>query len=174
VRSLGGRVDDFEAMREVVGRRYSRQLNEGRRLPDLILIDGGKGQVSAALDMLKALEIPQIPVVGLAKKREELYLPSRSDPLVLPEASDALRLLEAVRDEAHRFATTFHKKLRADRLGSSVLERVPGIGPKRARALLERFGSLEELRAAEPQEIARAARISREKAEELKAFLASL
>jgi excinuclease ABC subunit C len=174
VRSLDGKVDDFEALREVVGRRYARQLNENRRLPDLVLIDGGKGQVGAAAGMLKALEMPQVPLVGLAKKNEEVFLPTASDPLLLPEASDALRLLQAVRDEAHRFATTFHKKLRGQRAVTSVLESVPGIGPKRARALLERFGGLAELRAAGPEAIAAAARVSREKAEELLAYLRQL
>ncbi len=171
VRSLDGKVDDFEALREVVARRYTRQLNEKRRLPDLILIDGGKGQVGAAAGMLRALEAPPVALVGLAKKNEEVFLPESSDPLLLPEASDALRLLQAVRDEAHRFATTFHKKLRGVQAVTSVLEGVPGIGPKRARALLERFGGLAELRAAGPEDIARAARVSREKAEELLAFL---
>jgi excinuclease ABC subunit C len=155
----------------VVGRRYTRQLNENRRLPDLVLIDGGKGQVGAAAGMFRALEMPQVPLVGLAKKNEELFVPAASDPLLLPEASDALRLLQAVRDEAHRFATTFHKKLRGQRAVTSVLESVQGIGPKRARALLERFGGLAELRTAGPEAIAAAARVSREKAEELLAFL---
>jgi excinuclease ABC subunit C len=171
VRSLDGRVDDFEALREVVGRRYTRQLNENRRLPDLVLIDGGKGQVGAAAGMFKALEMPQVPLVGLAKKNEEVFLPASSDPLLLPEASEALRLLQAVRDEAHRFATSFHKKLRGRQAVTSLLESVPGIGPKRARALLERFGGLTELRAAGSEAIAAAARVSREKAEELLAFL---
>lgn len=171
VRSLGGRIDDFEALREVVARRYTRQLNERRRLPDLVLIDGGKGQVGAAALMFKALEMPPVPLVGLAKKNEELFLPFSHDPLRLPEASEALRLLQAVRDEAHRFATTFHKKLRGKRAVSSVLERLPGIGPKRARTLLERFGGLEALRAAGAEEVASAARLSREKAEELLAYL---
>jgi len=171
VRSLEGKVDDFEALREVVARRYTRQLNEKRRLPDLILIDGGKGQVSAAAGMLRALEAPPVPLVGLAKKNEEVFLPASRDPLLLPEASEALRLLQAVRDEAHRFATSFHKKLRGAQAVTSVLEGVPGIGPKRARALLERFGGLAELRAAGPEDIARAASISRQKAEELLAYL---
>ncbi len=145
IRSLNGRIDDFEAIREVVARRYARQLNEGGRLPDLILIDGGRGQVSAACGVLEALEVSGIPVVGLAKRNEELYLPDRPEPLVLPETSAALRLLQAVRDEAHRFATTFHKKVRAVQLNTSVLESVPGFGKVRSRRLLERYGSLEAI-----------------------------
>jgi excinuclease ABC subunit C len=168
VRSLEGKVDDFEAMREVVARRYARQLNEGRRLPDLILIDGGKGQVSAAAGVLKALEAPEVPLVGLAKKNEEVFLPQASAPLVLPEASEALRLLQAVRDEAHRFATTFHKKLRGQQAVTSVLEGVRGIGPRKAALLLERFGGLQELAAAAAEDIARAAGVSREVAEQLR------
>ncbi len=171
VRSLDGKVDDFEAMREVVARRYTRQLNEGRRLPDLILIDGGKGQVSAAAGVLKALEAPAVPLVGLAKKNEEVFLPEQSEPLALPEASEALRLLQAVRDEAHRFATTFHKKLRGQQAVSSVLEKVRGIGPRKAALLLERFGGLQELAAASAEDIARTAGVSREIAEELRRYL---
>jgi excinuclease ABC subunit C len=171
IRSLDGRIDDFEAMREVVARRYTRQLNEGRQLPDLILIDGGKGQVSAAEAVLKALEIPRIAVVGLAKRNEELFLPGRSDPLLLPQDSAALRLLQAVRDEAHRFATTFHKRVRAAELSSSVLESVPGIGPRRSRTLLSAFGSLEELAQRSAEEIAHTAAISLTQAEALLAHL---
>jgi excinuclease ABC subunit C len=172
IRSLDGKVDDFEAMREVVARRYTRQLNEHHRLPDLILIDGGKGQVSAAAGVLKALEAPGLALAGLAKKNEEVFLPERSEPLLLPEASDALRLLQAVRDEAHRFATTFHKKLRGQQAVTSVLEQVRGIGPRKAALLIERFGGLEGLAAAAPDDIARAAGVSREVAEELRRFLA--
>ena len=100
IRSLDGRIDDFEAIREVVARRYARQLNEKARLPDLILIDGGKGQVSSAVNMLRALETPPVAVVGLAKKQEQLFVPGQSEPLLLPESSEALRMLQAVRDEA--------------------------------------------------------------------------
>jgi excinuclease ABC subunit C len=174
IRSLNGRIDDFEAIREVVARRYTRQLNEKAKLPDLILIDGGKGQVSSAVSMLNALEAPPVPVVGLAKKHEELFLPERSEPLVLPESSEALRLLQAVRDEAHRFATTFHKRIRATQVNTSVLESVRGIGKKRSQALLSAFGSLEEIRRQQPEAIARAASVGVEKAEELIAYLSRL
>jgi len=171
IRSLGQRVDDFEAMREAVARRYTRVTNENRRLPDLVLVDGGQGQVGAAVQMLAALEIPEIPVVGLAKKNEELFLPGRSRPLVLPEASAGLRVLQAVRDEAHRFATTFHKHLRATDLTTSVLEKVPGIGKKRSRQLLAAFGSLEGLLRAEPGEVARVAGLGFGRAQEILALL---
>jgi len=174
IRSLDGRIDDFEAIREVVARRYARQLNERAQLPDLILIDGGKGQVSSAVGMLKALEAPPIPVVGLAKKHEELFVPGQSDPLLLPETSEALRMLQAVRDEAHRFATTFHKRVRATQLNTSVLESIKGIGKKRSRALLKAFGSLDEIRRQKPEAIAGAASVNHQKAEELIAYLSKI
>ena len=174
IRSLNGRIDDFEAIREVVARRYARQLNEKAKLPDLILIDGGKGQVSSAVGMLKALEAPPIPIVGLAKKHEELFVPGQSEPLLLPESSEALRLLQAVRDEAHRFATTFHKQVRATQLNTSVLESVRGIGKKRSKALLTAFGSLDEIRRQQPEAIARAVSVSLQKAGELLDYLSRL
>jgi excinuclease ABC subunit C len=174
IRSLNGRIDDFEAIREVVARRYARQLNEKAKLPDLILIDGGKGQVSSAAGMMKALEAPHIPIVGLAKKNEEMFVPEQSEPLVVPDNSQALRMLQAVRDEAHRFATTFHKRIRATRLHTSVLESIRGIGKKRSQALLRAFGSLEEIRRQQPEEIARAASVGLDKAGELLAYLSKL
>jgi excinuclease ABC subunit C len=174
IRSLDGRIDDFEAIREVVARRYARQLNEKAKLPDLILIDGGKGQVSSAVTMLQALEAPEIPIVGLAKKQEQLYLPERSEPLILPDSSEVLRLLQSVRDEAHRFATTFHKRVRATELNTSVLESVRGIGAKRSKALLSLFGSLEAIRRQQPEAIAKAASLSLQQARELLAYLAKL
>ncbi|UCF99858.1 MAG: excinuclease ABC subunit UvrC [Spirochaetaceae bacterium] len=174
IRSLNGRIDDFEAIREVVARRYARQLNERSKLPDLILIDGGKGQVSSAVSMLKALEGPRIPVVGLAKKQEELFLPEQGNPLILPEGSEALRMLQAVRDEAHRFATTFHKRVRATELNTSVLESVRGIGKKRSKALLTAFGSLAEIRRQQPEAIATAASCSLQQARELLTYLSKL
>jgi excinuclease ABC subunit C len=174
IRSLDGRIDDFEAIREVVARRYARQLNEKAKLPDLILIDGGKGQVSSAVRMLRALEAPPIAVVGLAKKHEELFVPGQSEPLLLPPISEALHMLQAVRDEAHRFATTFHKRIRATQLNTSVLESIPGIGKKRSQALLTAFGSLVEIRRQTPEALARAASISLDKAEELITYLSRL
>jgi excinuclease ABC subunit C len=172
LKSLSDRIDDFEAIREIMARRYTRLQNEGRRRPDLVLVDGGKGQVSAAAAVLRVLDLESIPLVGLAKKNEELYLPARSDPLLLPETSEALKLLQAVRDEAHRFATGFQKQLRHRRLGRSELEKVAGIGKVKSRLLLERFGSLAAIGRQTPREIARAARLSTRQAEELLRFLA--
>ncbi len=154
IRSTAGLIDDFKAIREVVTRRYSRLQNENRKMPDLILVDGGRGQVSSALAVLRALDLSHLPIVGLAKKKEELFLPGRKVPLILEEASEALLLLQSVRDEAHRFATSFHKVLRKRNTSSSILEQVKGIGKKKSQMLLKRFGSIKEISSREPAEIA--------------------
>ena len=167
IRSLNGKIDDFEAIREVVARRYTRVLNEKKTRPDLILIDGGKGQVNSAAGILRLLGIPEIPVVGLAKKNEELFLPEAKEPICLPESSEALKLLISVRDEAHRFATAFHKRLRDKKMSVSLLEKIEGIGKKRSVRLLKHFGSLRELSRKKPEEIAAAAGISVELANDL-------
>ena len=174
VKTLNGAIDDFEAIREVVARRYTRLANEGGKLPDLILIDGGRGQVSSALSILRALGLEKVPVAGLAKRNEEVFLPQRREPLLLPEASPELRLLQAVRNEAHRFATSFHKRLRDKRVRSSLLESIRGIGPKRSRLLLERYGSIQEMRARSPEELSEALRISPEQASDLLVRLGQL
>ena len=153
IKSLQGAIDDFQSIKEAVARRYSRLLNEKKDLPDLILIDGGKGQVNAAFSVLETLGL-KIPVVGLAKREEEIFLPHTSEPVLLPRGSPALRVLQAVRDETHRFATGFNQLLRSKQLKLTTLESVPGIGEKRSRALLKEFGSLEALASAEPSEIA--------------------
>lgn len=171
VKSLQGAIDDFQSMKEVVARRYSRLYNEGKEMPDLILIDGGKGQVNAAHSVLTALGL-DIPLVGLAKRDEELFLPHTSDPILLPKGNSALRVLQAVRDETHRFATGFNQKLRSKVLKLTTLEGVPGIGEKRSQRLLKEFGGLEELAAAEPSEIALRGGIPEALAETVKTYLA--
>jgi excinuclease ABC subunit C len=173
IRSLNGKIDDFEAIREAVARRYSRVANEGQERPDLILIDGGKGQLGAARGILQGLGMEGIPVIGLAKKKEEIFLPGREDPLLLPEASPALRVLQAVRNESHRFATTLHKKKRAKRIALTLLEGVPGIGRSRSRRLMEAFGSVEEILGRTPEEIARQSGVPKGTAGELLAHLKS-
>ncbi len=155
IKSLKGKIDDFEAIREAVARRYTRVVNEERERPDLVLIDGGKGQLGAAKSILDGLGLAEVNIAGLAKKHEEIFLPDRPDPLVLNEGSAALRVLQAVRNESHRFATTLHKKKRAKHVGMELLESVPGIGRMRSRRLMEAFGSLAALRSAEPDEISR-------------------
>jgi len=171
IKSLQGKADDYESMREVVARRYTRVLNDELPRPDLILIDGGKGQLNAALSVLQTLGLESIPVAGLAKKHEELFLPGREQALVLDRNSLALKILQAVRDESHRFATTFHKKLRRRKVSLSVLEKYEGIGKMKSKVLLAAFGSLVAITGAAPEEVARVAHISREKAENLLAGL---
>ncbi|MDD3118354.1 MAG: excinuclease ABC subunit UvrC [Victivallales bacterium] len=164
--------DDFAMMREAITRCYGRRLTEQRPLPDLIMVDGGKGQLSAAVAALVALDMPPLPVIGLAKKNEEIFVPGRSEPVVLDRSRPALRVLQALRDEAHRFAITYHRSLRSRRLQESLLDEMPGIGPARKKALLQTFGSLRELRKATAAEIAaRVPGIGPAFAAELHAFL---
>jgi excinuclease ABC subunit C len=171
IRNLKGEVDDYEAMREAVARRYTRVVNEKLPKPDLILVDGGKGQVSAAKGILDSLGLESIPLVGLAKKNEELFVPENRDALRLPEGSPPLRVLQHVRDEAHRFATTFRAGLQTKEISRSSLEEVPGIGPKRAARLLKAFQSIEAILETPPDIIAKSTGISEEKATELQNHL---
>jgi excinuclease ABC subunit C len=154
--------DDFASHQEVLRRRFRRALDaeEGGaeqlrwRLPDVVIIDGGKGQVSAAREVLDDLGLHDLPLAGLAKEREELFTPGRSEPIVLPATSQALYLLQRLRDEAHRFAITYHRQLRAKAATRSALDDLPGVGPARKRALLRVFGSSRALRNASTDEIA--------------------
>jgi len=143
-----GKPDDFASMREVVLRRYRRVLEEGGDFPDLILIDGGKGQLSAALAALEDLGLTHLPTVSLAKKEEWIYQPNRSEPIMLDPHSPARQLLQRVRDEAHRFAVTFHRQQRKARDFASSLEAIPGVGPKTRRRLLTHFKSLKGVKSA--------------------------
>lgn len=135
--------------------------------PDLLLIDGGKGQLSAALDALVALGLGHIPAFGLAKEEEVLYAPNLKDPIVLPRGSDGLFLLQRVRDEAHRFAVTFHRQRHSKATSRSALDDVPGIGPKRKRALLRHFGSFRRVKEASVDELMAVPGMGREVAERL-------
>lgn len=154
IRSLGGNIDDFKAIREVAARRYSRVMNESLEPPDLVVIDGGKGQVSSAVSVLRSLGLPDVPVVGLAKRIEEI-VPEKGSPFTLPDTSPALRLLQFIRDEAHRFATTFQKEMRKKKISSPVLTALPGIGEKRAHKLMTSFRSISEIADAGPVEVVR-------------------
>ena len=145
--------DDFAAMREVVQRRYRKLLEDGGPFPDLILIDGGRGQLSAAYEGLEAVGLGNLVAVGIAKQEEVLFTRERPEPIVLAENDPALLLVQRIRDEAHRFAVTFHRKARAMRDLRSVLDDVPGIGPRRRRALLTAFGSLAGVRRATREEL---------------------
>jgi excinuclease ABC subunit C len=146
-------LDDFAAMREVVQRRYRKVLEEGGPFPDLILIDGGRGQLSAAYEALEGIGLGNLVAVGIAKKEEVLFTRDRPDPIVLPEHDPALLLIQRIRDEAHRFAVTFHRKARSMRDLRSGLDDVPGIGARRRRALLTAFGSLAGVRRATREEL---------------------
>src|SRR3989441_5276966 len=149
-----GQQDDFAAVHEVVTRFLKRRLEEGKPLPDLMVIDGGKGQLGAALDAARALEQEALPIVSLAKKEEEVFLPGRSESLRLSRRSSSAQLLQRARDEAHRFAVSYSRRRRAQRTITSELLTIPGIGPRRRRSLLERFGSLAGVKTASSAEIA--------------------
>ena len=150
-----GKNDDFATMAEVVRRRYSRVLAEKTPMPDLIVIDGGKGQLSAAVEVLEELEIlSKVTVIGLAKRLEEVYFPGQSDSILLPKASSGLRILQQIRDEAHRFAITFHRQLREKRTIQTQLTEIPGIGEKKATKLIKHFGSVKKIRESSPEAIA--------------------
>jgi len=147
--TVEGKPDDFKSMQEVVGRRYA---DRGQPTPDLIIIDGGKGQLSSSLEIIRGAGL-QVPVIGLAKEFEHIFQEGSSDPLILPRHSQALYLIQRIRDEAHRFAVTYHRKLRSKRNMVSVLDHVPGIGAKRRKALWEAFSSLAKMKAATVEEL---------------------
>jgi len=154
IKSVQG-TDDFASMCEVVARFFQRRLDEGKPLPDLVLIDGGKGQLAAARDALAALGLERLQLASLAKREEEVFLPERAESLRLSRRSPALRLLQRARDEAHRFAVTYNRQRRTMRTVTSELLRIPGIGPQRRRALLHAFGSVQGVRDASAEDIAR-------------------
>lgn len=167
IRGIEG-PDDYASMAQVIERRFKRGLEEKKaleaqgkdpdigkfsRLPDLILIDGGKGQLNAAISSLRKLGVDYIPVISLAEKNEEIYMRNQNEPLVIPKNSLALQLLQRIRDEAHRFAITYHRSLRGKDNIRSILEDIPNIGPARRRALLKHFGSIEAIRRASFEEL---------------------
>jgi excinuclease ABC subunit C len=161
VRGLDGQ-DDFAAMREVITRRFSRlnadpgseEWNESfAATPNLVVIDGGKGQLSAALAAMQDLDLPRVAVVSLAKRVEEVFVPGRSEPILLPRESPALQLLQRIRDEAHRFAITFHRQRRDAAARASMFDQLEGVGPARRRALLQHFGSAERVVEASQEEL---------------------
>jgi excinuclease ABC subunit C len=147
--------DDYRSMAEAVSRYFRRAQEEEAALPDLVVVDGGKGQLNAALEALRQLDLPQVAVVALAKKEEEVFLAGRAEGLVLLRRDRALHLLQRLRDEAHRFAISYNRKLRSKRTLQSALEEIPGVGPERQKALLSHFGSVRAVKTASPEEIAR-------------------
>jgi excinuclease ABC subunit C len=138
--------DDFASMREVLTRRYSRLLREKGHLPDLIVVDGGKGQLSSGIEALMDVGLyGQVAIIGLAKRLEEIFIPGQADPLMLPKTSSGLKLLQRIRDEAHRFAINYHRELRSKRTISTALTDINGVGKKSAQKLLKEFGSVKRL-----------------------------
>jgi excinuclease ABC subunit C len=181
VKSVEG-ANDVAMMAEVLRRRFKRaaqaveaqevaQAEGWGALPDLLIVDGGKAQLNAALDVLRESGVPLIPAAGLAKQQEELYVKDVSEPIVLPRTSQALYLLQRIRDEAHRFAVTYHRSVRQKAGTRSALDAIPGVGPKRKRALLRKFGSVREIRQASVDEIAATVGFTRSLAERVKEYV---
>lgn len=175
IRTVSG-ADDFAMMAEVLRRRFGGRSKAARdesfaTRPDLIVVDGGKGQLNAALEALEEAGVEGVSVIGLAKEHEDIYLPGRPEPLQLARGSQGLFLLQRIRDEAHRFAVSYHRGLRSRAATRSVLEDVPGIGPKRRRSLLKHFGSLEAVKQASVEELASAPGMTRKVAEALRQSL---
>lgn len=178
--------NDFASMAEVIERRFRRGMEEieelkqqgkstddGKfsKMPDLVLIDGGKGQLNAAVQTLRKLGLEDIPVISLAKRLEEVYVEGKSEPINIPKSSDALHLLQWVRDEAHRFAISYHRSLREKSGLRSVLEDIPGIGPKRRAALIKHFGTLEAIKNATVEELAGVEGMNRQAAQKIIEYL---
>ena len=150
----------------MISRYFRRRLDEAEPLPDLVVVDGGKGQLSAALDAAQALGIA-VPFIGLAKKEEEIFLPGQAESLRLSRRSPALRLLQRIRDETHRFGLAYNRKRRTERTITSALLNIPGVGPHKRRALIERFGSLAGVKSASVAEIATVPGLSTKLAERI-------
>jgi excinuclease ABC subunit C len=153
VRSVEG-ADDFASLREVLSRRFGRALELGTVLPDLVLIDGGRGQLNVGLQVVQDLGLDYIPVIALAKQQEEVFQGDSREPLLLDRTSPALHTLQKIRDEAHRFAITYHKKLRHQRTIQSALDAIPGVGPTIRTSLLKTLGSARRVRESSVAELA--------------------
>ena len=164
--------DDFRAMREAVGRRYRRLAEEGAPMPDLVLIDGGKGQVFSAMKAFDEEGVPPPAIAGLAK-REETVVTDEFEEIKLPRRNEGLKLLQRVRDEAHRFANSFSESLRSKKIRESILDDFPGLGQKRKEALLKSFGSIAKIRSATAQQLQQVDGIGFETARRLRFFLDS-
>jgi excinuclease ABC subunit C len=165
-------VDDYAAMQEIVSRYFKRRQEEEKRLPDLVLVDGGKGQLSAAAQALERAGVPDLPLVSLAKREELVFSLDRKDPLRLDRREPGLRLLQQVRDEAHRFGVQYHRQRRSRRTLRSGLLDIPGVGPARQKSLMSAFGSLKAVKAADPERIAAVPGIGPELAAKIAAALA--
>jgi excinuclease ABC subunit C len=155
IKTVAG-ADDYAMIQETLRRRFKRSLTgEGTWaiIPDLVLIDGGKGQLNAALEVRQELRLDSIPMVSLAKENEEVFIPGDPQPVYIAKDSPALHILQRARDEAHRFAISYHQKLRHKEVIKSILDDIPGIGPKRKKALLKKFGSIEAIKEASLEEL---------------------
>jgi excinuclease ABC subunit C len=173
IRYMPESPDDFAMMREVILRRLraaNEQDEKFTKLPDLMVIDGGKGQLGAALKAMEEADL-RLPAIGLAKKQELVFMPGAADPLALALNSPALHLLQRLRDEAHRFALSYHRKLRSKRAVGSVLEEIPGVGPRRRRLLLRTFGSVAAIREASLQALAAVPTMTESMARRVKEYL---
>jgi len=166
----GESPNDYAMMKEAVTRRYTRLKNEGQDLPDLVLVDGGKGQLAVALEALSSLGL-EIPVVALAKRLDEVFVPGVPEPQNISRYSSGLKLLQRIRDESHRFALAYHRLLRDKRTLESALDLIPGVGQARRKALLAAFGSVEAVRLANVEQIASVPGIPRTVAERIWKFL---
>jgi excinuclease ABC subunit C len=166
-------TDDFASMREVVTRYFQRRIADEKALPDLIVIDGGKGQLSAAQDALEALGLGDRPLISLAKRDEEVFVWGRAEPVRMSRRSTALRMLQQLRDEAHRFAITYNRKRRTMRTVTSELLKVPGIGPVKRRRLIQVFGSVQGVREAGAEAISKVRGFNEEQARKLLETLAA-
>ncbi len=167
-------ANDYAMLQEVLRRRFKRAGDAADTwaiLPDLILIDGGRGQLNAAREAIEEAGISAVPVASLAKENEEIFIPRRSEPVVLPRSSPALRLLQRLRDEAHRFALGYHQRVRKRGTFASALDNIPGIGPKRKRALLRQFGSVRAIKEASVAELAAARGMTASLAKKIKEHL---
>ena len=173
IKTVSG-IDDYAMLEEVLKRRFKRAGGASDAwaiLPDLVLIDGGKGQLNAAREAMRQMGVDSIPTASLAKENEEVFIPHKKEPIVLPRSSPGLQLLQRLRDEAHRFALGYHQRIRKRQTFASALDTIPGIGPKRKRALLRQFGSVKAIREASIEELATARGMTRSLAQKIKEYL---
>lgn len=168
LKTVQGKPDDFKSMAEIMERRYGNERDWP--LPDLIIIDGGKGQLNAALPLIRKVGVSDVPVISLAKRIEEVFVEGKSESIILSHHSPELQLLQQIRDEAHRFAITYHRKLRGKRNLESILDHIEGIGPKRRQALWKHFGTMEAIKAATVEELAAADGMNHKTAEAVYRF----
>ena len=176
IKTVSG-ANDYAMLQEVLERRFKQVKNNNGKssqtwkiLPDLILIDGGKGQLNSAMEVLEKTGL-QIPMIGLAKENEEIFLPGKKNPVILPKTSPGLQLLQQLRDEAHRFAISYFTRLHKRKTFTSALDSIPGIGPRRKSALIRQFGSVPRIREATVEELVAATGMTRNQAEKIKEYL---